>query len=265
VLLGVTSERLLSSQQPALSLADSTVQIASDEELARQLQQQMVFEQEHAQIMQQEQLRRAAGDDRSYPGQEALYPDSGYPGAAAYAAGGGYHPSVHRPSQWGAAGPPAAPSASDGSEGYGIGSGLYSASSAVASAVGSLWSWATTAEESEAAVGRGSATARQEGSRPDGDEAREMQTIRRGPRRDFCGPATMATAAGDEGTQDEQALYAAGSGSGRYRDGGGGVEHDTAEEVRVVHGAEGYAGGSGGEVRRRGRHATKAAEHHDIL
>lgn len=273
VLLGVTVEQAAAApqqpQQPQAFSDDPFVdpaaaaalarQMAQDEELARQLQQQIVFEQEDAQMQrQQQQMLVAQQHQHAALGGHG----GGYPGAAAYA-GGGYHPSVHRPANWGAEAPAAARRA-DEDEGLGIGSAIYSAGSAVGSAVGSLWSWATAPEpaESSAASGRREAAG---GAAADG--SRELQTIRRGTSRGFSGPNSMARATGDEGTQDERSLY---DGDEGIRDVGStpsATAGSRMADAQVVRGDEGYAGGgaSGGEVRRRARHATQAAEHHDIL
>ena len=202
-LLGVTSERVLAEQRSQPSSVNSlesslphgalqAAQIAQDEEIARQLQEQLLMEQ-----------HEPGARHPSYASLSGRYPGQlhgAHPGTVApYAGEAGYHPSVHRPPSWGVAAPAPAPTSSD--EGYGISSSLYSAGSAMASSVGSWWEWATSEpsskkdEELEAEASRRG-------------EAREMQTIRRGPRRDFCGPSAIATVAGDEGTQDEQALCA---------------------------------------------------------
>jgi len=231
-------------------------QIAQDEEIARQLQQQLLLEEEDEQmrlrLLQREQMEQQQLFGSSYPGQHAGL--GGYPGAppVPYAGQGGYHPNVHRPASWGASGQPPAQREDDSG---GLGSGLYSAGSSVASAVGSLWNWATAADEPEERRPAARAPA-QGGGEP---REREMQVTRRGPSREFDGPRIVSVA-GDEGARDELAMYDVVADRGSPQ-----LGHE-GSDTQVVRGDEGYAGGSGGEVRRRVRHASTAgAEHHDIL
>ena len=259
-------------------------QMAQDEELARQLQEQLIYEEEQ----QQRQLRSRLEAVARYPGTPApaSYPGA-YPEVLDWASGGppvptqvarygpvpatvteaGYHPNVHRPASWGVAAPPPPPAA--GEEGYGIVSGLSSAGSSVVSAVGSLWSWATAAEPAADSSAVLSAPRSDEGARTtrrpgDGaeDEPREMQTIwshesSRGPARE------LVSVAGDEGTQDHSALYAAGGSGGSCSAAGSG--DGSGAEVQVL--TSGYAGGSGGEVRRRRGKVPQgdAEQHNDLL
>ena len=296
VLLGMTTERLVaSSQRPPVAVSrpiageeadDATRawQMAQDEELARQLQEQLIYEEEQ----QQRQLRSRLEAVARYPGTPApaSYPGA-YPEVLDWASGGppvptqvarygpvpatiteaGYHPNVHRPASWGVAAPPPPPAA--GEEGYGIVSGLSSAGSSVVSAVGSLWSWATAAEPAADSSAVLSAPRSDEGARTtrrpgDGaeDEPREMQTIRsheslRGPARE------LVSVSGDEGTQDHSALYAAGGSGGSC--GAAGGDDGSRAEVQVL--TSGYAGGSGGEVRRRRGKVPQgdAEQHNDLL
>ena len=295
VLLGMTTERLVaSSQRPPVAVSrpiageeadDATRawQMAQDEELARQLQEQLIYEEEQ----QQRQLRSRLEAVARYPGTPApaSYPGA-YPEVLDWASGGppvptqvarygpvpatvteaGYHPNVHRPASWGVAAPPPPPAA--GEEGYGIVSGLSSAGSSVVSAVGSLWSWATAAEpaaEPSAVLGAsrsdgGARTTRHPGDGAE-DEPREMQAIRS---RDLRGPAReLVSVAGDEGTQDHSALYAAGGSGGSCSAAGSG--DGSGAEVQVL--TSGYAGGSGGEVRRRRGKVPQgdAEQHNDLL
>ena len=259
-------------------------QMAQDEELARHLQEQLIFEEEQ----QQRQLRSRLEAVARYPGAQPApvsYPGA-YPDGPGWASGGtpvptqvarygpvpaavteaGYHPNVHRPASWGVAAPPPPPAA--GEEGYGIVSGLSSAGSSVVSAVGSLWSWATAAEPAAEPSAVLSASRSDGGARTprhpgDGaeDEPREMQTIRS---RELRGPAReLVSVAGDEGTQDHSALYAAGGSGGSCSAAGGGDGSEA--EVQVL--TSGYAGGSGGEVRRRRGKVPQgdAEQHNDLL
>ena len=263
-------------------------QMAQDEELARHLQEQLIFEEEQ----QQRQLRSRLEAVARYPGAQPApvsYPGA-YPDVPGWASGGtpvptqvarygpvpaavteaGYHPNVHRPASWGVAAPPPPPAA--GEEGYGIVSGLSSAGSSVVSAVGSLWSWATAAEpaaepsavlsasRSDGGAQHGARTPRHPGDGAE-DEPREMQTIRS---RELRGPAReLVSVAGDEGTQDHSALYAAGGSGGSCSAAGGG--DGSGAEVQVL--TSGYAGGSGGEVRRRRGKVPQgdAEQHNDLL
>lgn len=164
---------------PALSSADTAAQLAEDEELAHQLQQQMLWEDEMA--------ARAAATAAmpGYPGQMQMagiggwpyvgMPQHGMPYNGAPAGGGANH------EQRAGGG--------DASEGS-VGDSLSSAGAAVASAANSWWSWATGADGS-ARRGHDEPP----GGVPAGIESHEMQPMRRVQRLD---EADVGEGAGSE-------------------------------------------------------------------
>ena len=152
-------------------------QLAQDEELARQLQQQVMFEQEfdeQARLHQAQQQmsnnerrgdgsfgapwaggRGRGGGGAQYPGQQG----GGYPGQP-----GAYHPSVYRPNQWGADGP--APAEQE--------------SGSIGETLSSWWNWVTGDDESgaERRKRRGGEDAAGGGSGDGQHESHEMVPIR---------------------------------------------------------------------------------------
>ena len=272
LLLTMTSDQLVAdqpgasasatSQEPAARASahggGSQQQIDDDEAIARQLQEQILLE-EHEQQRAQHPFalpHSEVPDPLSgYPG--AAYMGVGYPGAgcsspSALGLNVPYHTSLYRPPHWGAEQPPQPAQ----QEGHGITDGLYSTGSAVYSAgsnlASSLWSWAVGDADDKKS--------------DEATPAQEMQPIRRGAPRDFCGPRQHR----DSSTSD------ADSGAANARDGGarswdhsmggsgrndGGYREAEDDSETVIIGSNGYSGGSsGGEVRRRARHVPRSED-----
>lgn len=161
-------------QQPAAEAQQTQdVQFEQDELLARELQQQILADEEEQMVR----LAAATPGRMVHLNPEQLDPwdpyiaggqPQPYPGAQPARAGaaGANHPSVHRPAEWGAAGPGAAAHApaDDAPSGSIIGR--------AGSAVASLLSWASSDEPA--------AVRRKRGEDPfEGMEAQEMQPLRR--------------------------------------------------------------------------------------
>ena len=164
-----------STQLPNLSdpqIAEQ--QIADDEALARQLQQQLIWEEDyhHQQLQEQQQLVRQQHAGLTYPG------------AAPY--GENYAAAATR----GRGAPPAAIDPEEDTLSLGsLGSAVYSAGAATASAAGSvlsgLWSWATEADEEPTAAGRSGGREAGREARRDGSPAPiELQEVRGGTGRE---------------------------------------------------------------------------------
>lgn len=128
-------DRLRQQQQQMLQDEMLARQLDQDEQLARDLQQQLIMEDEEDQ-------RRMALIRQQH---------EQYPGFSRERARGAAHndPRVHRPSQWGAEGPTRPPPEQQG--GSGVGESIYNAGAAVASGVGSLFTWAVGSGDEAAA------------------------------------------------------------------------------------------------------------------
>ena len=264
------------------------VQLANDEELARQLQEQLLMQdqQERQQRAEQVRLQQMHSQQQNYPG----------------AGSGG---ALYRPSQWGANSPP--PGQHTGADQGGtMSEALYSAGSSVAAGASSLWSWA---------MGDDGGTGQRK-RRDDADEdaaaaveEHEMQPMRRAARRDdqgggysdvgggYSGSYGSGTGGGGLGSRGDGSFgraHSAGPPSagpppprvsrdplergaldddpadvnlddplaaGAIRDIGGG--EDGRDEVSIVQASSSLGGASGGEVRRRG--ARQSAGGSDLI
>ena len=243
LLLSNAEERLLSSQRllppdalptcTNMSHASSDAQIAQDEEIARQLQEELYIEDQQFIMAAQQQPQLSpllAAAQAHYPGQELAPPyHANYPAPR-------QHGGVHRPSQWGADAPRATAELEGG---YGLSDSIYSAGSAAytaaSSCASSWWNWATS---------DGADAKREEGE----DEAhggREMQPLRSG----------NATTHAQDGRREHET-------SSPPRIAGADLSNDTGEVmtqvVRVDNSHSGSCGG--GEVRRRTRHGGQATD-----
>ena len=160
--------------------AAAAAQCEQDEELARQLQQQLLVEdqleaQEHQRqlqieqqwMQQQQRQQQLQGGGGNYPGQGVL------PAGRGWAYGGGdYYAGTARPAPYGAGPPPTEEAGGTVSE------ALYNGASSVAAGVGSLFSWIAGTDEEGAAKKRdGPPRARSD----EAPEMREMQPMSRAP------------------------------------------------------------------------------------
>ena len=207
-------------------------QLAEDAELARALQQQMLFEAEfdEQQLLwrQQQQLssqgppsggglnggRHGASYAHNYPGQAHTYP-----GAGAHLAVPD-HPNVYRPSEWGVNGPARSGGEGEG-EGGSVGDALYTAGSSLYTGAASLWSWAVGEEGAEGVRKRDE---EREGAQHESHEMQPMRRVRHGE--------------GQEAPPEREM---------------------PPEEDRVLRG-DSLGGSGGGEVRRRTRHAAAPSD-----
>jgi hypothetical protein len=250
LLLGEATQRVLqrveSHPHAAEDASLAAAQIAQDEELARQLQEELLM---------QDQPHSHHGHPSFDPGfgGAARLPGGGYPGwDPTIATAGAHQHAVFRPAQWGSEAAPTPPS-----EGLGIASGISSAGSAVAGAASSLFSslWGASGSEDKT---------REEG-------AREMQPMQRAP----GGEGEAVAGGGDAYTRPPRELY-----EREARDLMPSEAHGEAEvptEVVIGGSSSTGAGGRGdfnnphrgpggdGMRRRAARHVDSATNAHEDL
>ena len=256
------ARRLQAEQQQMLDDERLARQLDQDEQLARDLQQQLLMEDEEEErrlMMLRAQQQQARGVN---------------PAAAAY-----NDPRVHRPSAWGADGPPPATQAPASS----IGDSIYNAGSAVAGAAGSLWSWATGGDDewARASATTGIGRSRRRGGGGGGTDApsMELQPMSRAP------PDDDALDLTDGGVGYNMNYGAEGRGGdrgrGRYpdasdafpsdlRDAGAAADASQGEqEDRVVRGdvatSWSHSSSSGAVRRRAPRQLASSTHDNDLL
>ena len=141
VLLNMTDEQR--TRAPPLS-EDVTraTQLAEDEELARQLQQQLLFEEEFNEQQMLYQQQQQLQQQPLRPPTELGYQQN-YPGANLGIAPHGNAADMYRPNAWGANAPPAP--AQDG--GYTVTEALSDAGASVRASASSWYNWAVGDEE----------------------------------------------------------------------------------------------------------------------
>ena len=205
-LLSMTDEQRMSA--PLSSDVARAAQVHEDEELARQLQQQLHFEEEfsHQQLLYQQQHLQQQQPQQ--PPNEPGYQPNYYPGANLGVAPHGNVADVYRPNAWGANAPP--PQQQE-DEGYTVSEALYDAGSSIRASASSWFNWAVGDEG-----GQQPARPRQESTH----EAYEMQPMRRvrddEPRAAADGFGDDASAAAGD---DERVVHGglAGGGGGEVR------------------------------------------------